>query len=110
MKKLLIALAFTSTFAHAEFLDGNDLLSKMTDSASQNNRAIAFGYIAGVFDAGLGVAHCAPLTVTLKQVSDVVRIALEASPTDRHRAGDLLVVRAIKTAWPCSNTKRGESM
>jgi hypothetical protein len=110
MKKLLITLAFASTCAHAEFYDGNDLLSHMTDSSSQINRAMAFGYIAGVADTGLGSVHCAPPTVTLKQVIDVVRIALDASPTDRHKAADSLVLRAVKVAWPCANRKRGESM
>jgi hypothetical protein len=110
MKKLLITLAFASTCAHAEFFDGNDLLAHLTDSSSQINRAIAIGYIAGVSDTGLGSVHCAPSSVSLKQVTDVVRIALDASPTDRHKAADSLILRAVKIAWPCANRKRGESM
>ena len=110
MKKLLIALSLVSTVAHAEFMDGNELLLKLTDQSSSVARGIAFGYVAGVFDAGFGTAHCASTSVTLKQVSDVVKIALEASPTDRHKAGDALVMRALMVAWPCAKPKKGESM
>ena len=108
MKKLLITLALASTCAHAEFMDGNDLLNRLMDTAGTVNRAAGIGYVAGVFDSGMGVMHCAPVTVTLKQVSDVVRIALEASPTDRHKAADALVFRALGVAWPCA--KKGSTL
>lgn len=110
MKKLLIALAFVSTCAHAEFFNGNDLLAKLNDTNSVVNRAIANGYVAGVFDAGFGVMHCASLSISVKQAADVVRLALESSPADRDKAADALVLRALGLAWPCQNKGRGQSM
>ena len=55
-KAIILALALAGS-AHAEFVDGNKLLSQIKDSGyfSQGH---ALGYIAGVADTGLGVIHC----------------------------------------------------
>ena len=68
-KKLLIALAIAcSAGAHAEFKDGNKLLSELNHEVFYT-RGVAMGYIMGVSDAGAGAIHCAPPNVTAGQVT-----------------------------------------
>lgn len=110
MKHIALLLALASTAAQAEFFDGNLLLSRLTDTSSASIRSSALGYVAGVSDTSFNVFHCMPPTVSLKQAADVVTLALEASPTDRHLTADALVIRAFRTAWPCQKKERGSSL
>lgn len=102
-KAIILALALAGS-AHAEFVDGNKLLSQIKDSGyfSQGH---ALGYIAGVADTGLGVIHCAPSNLTAGQLNDMVRNYLENTPAERHLTGDTIVNKVLKTVWPCA--KRG---
>jgi hypothetical protein len=106
MKRVIFLLAF-SGMAHAEFADGNQLLSKLKDS-SYFNQGHAMGYIAGVADMGMGVVHCAPYNVTAGQLNDMVKNYLENTPADRHLTGDTIVNKVLKTVWPCA--KRGSAL
>ena len=105
-KAIILALALAGS-AHAEFVDGNKLLSQIKDSGyfSQGH---ALGYIAGVADTGLGVIHCAPSNLTAGQLNDMVRNYLENTPAERHLTGDTIVNKVLKTVWPCA--KRGGSL
>ena len=106
MKRFIFLLAF-SGMAHAEFNDGNQLLSKLKDS-SYFNHGYGMGYIAGIADMGVGVVHCAPPNVTAGQLNDMVRNYLDNTPADRHLSGDTIVNKVLKTVWPCS--KRGSAL
>lgn len=105
-KALILALMLAGT-AHAEFNDGNQLLSKLKDS-SYFNQGYAMGYIAGVADMGMGVIHCGPPNITAGQLNDMVRNYLENTPADRHLTGDTIVNKVLKAMWPCA--RRGSSM
>lgn len=106
MKRVIFLLVF-SGMAHAEFNDGNQLLSKLKDS-SYFNQGYGMGYIAGIADMGMGVVHCAPPNVTAGQLNDMVRNYLENTPADRHLTGDTIVNKVLKTVWPCA--KRGSAL
>jgi hypothetical protein len=88
MKKLIASLLFVPCMASAEFLTGNDLLSRI-NSEETIHRMFALGYVAGVSDAQQHVFSCPPLGVTNGQVRDVVKSYLEANPGIRHKTADL---------------------
>ena len=106
-KAIILTLAFAGS-AHAEFVDGNNLLSQLKDTGSYFKQGHAMGYIAGVADMGYGVVHCAPSNLTQGQLSDMIRNYLENTPAERHLTGDAVVNKILKTMWPCA--KRGSSM
>jgi hypothetical protein len=100
MNKLLIAaLCATSMTAHAEFWDGNKLLQRMNGSTFESMSASS--YVAGVADALNGVVYCAPSPVTLGQIVDMTKRALEQSPEKRHLPADIFVSSTLTKAWPC---------
>ena len=105
MKKLLIITALLCGTAHAQqssiMYTGQDLYTRLT-----SNPAIANGYIAGVADSQSGVTICIPpSTVTLGQMSDMVKQLLERAPSERHLPADIFVQGALSDRWPCP--KRG---
>ena len=106
MKKLLLIVAFVCTGAHAEFKDGNKLLSEMT--GSQMNQMNAIGYVAGVADALMGITFCGPSTITVGQVHDMIKQYLEQFPADRHNSADRIINHVLKSAWPCA--KKGQAL
>ena len=80
---------------------GQDLLNRMS-----SNPTIANGYIAGVHDSQAGVTICIPPgTVTLGQMSDMVRQTLERVPSERHIPADVYVQATLSNRWQCA--KRG---
>jgi len=106
IKQIFVAASFCiATLAHAEFVSGNDLLAKL-DSSDQMQRGFAFGYIAGAFDAGIRAVHCAPDSVVIKQVVDMVKKLLTDTPELRHQSGDRYVFAATKAAWPCAKKSK----
>lgn len=106
MKRLCIAaVAAVCLNAHAEFYNGNDLLSKM-QSTETIERGLALGYVMGVFDATRSIAHCPPDGITAGQVRDMVRQYLEANPGSRHIVADVQVVHVLKQAWPCAQRQQ----
>ena len=107
MRKLAITMCLFSTLAHAEYLDGNKLLSNLKDS-SYFNQGHAMGYIVGVADMGWGIVHCSPGNVTAGQLSDMVKNYLENTPAERHFTGDIIVNKILKTMWPCA--KKGATL
>jgi hypothetical protein len=78
MKKLIAGLLFVPCVASAEFLSGNDLLSRM-NSEEVVQRMFALGYVAGVSDAQQHVFSCPPAGVTNGQVRDVANRCAETS-------------------------------
>jgi len=105
MKKLLILLAFCGS-AHAEFRDGNKLLSDLQGDIY--DRMHALGYIVGIADMGRGFVNCMPENATAGQINDMVKNYLINTPADRHLTGDVIVNKVLKAVWPCA--KRGTSL
>jgi hypothetical protein len=106
MKKLIVGLLFVPCVANAEFLTGNDLLSRM-NSDEVVQRMFALGYVAGVSDAQQHVFSCPPSGVTNGQVRDVAKSYIEANPGIRHKSADMLVTDALKQVWPCATRNKG---
>jgi len=107
MKNAIILMLALAGSAHAEFMDGNKLLSNMKDS-SYFNQGHAMGYVVGIADMGLGVVHCAPSNMTAGQLNDMIKNYLENTPAERHLTGDTIVNKVLKTMWPCS--RRGGTL
>jgi hypothetical protein len=100
---LTLSLALACVSARAEFVTGNELLTRMNGDATA--RAFALAYVAGVHDSMRGIAHCSPESVTLGQVHDMTRQLLDRLPSDRHMSADQFVVAALTQAWPCEKPK-----
>ena len=109
MKKLIVAvtIALSSVAAHAEFVDGNKLLSWL-DSSDDTENALGIGYVAGVFDGLSSVLICAPSNVTLRQISDMTKQGLKAVPEARNKSADQFVSAIASAKWPCKK-KTGSS-
>lgn len=95
---LLLAL---STGARAEFKDGNELMRDI-ESSNIVDEMVALGYVMGVADTGMGILHCVPGRAQAKQLVDMVHHYLRSNPAERHRAADVIVVRALSKVWPCA--------
>jgi hypothetical protein len=102
MRKVIASLLFIPSIACAEFMDGNNLLSKMNDS-DVIPRAVSLGYVQGVIDVFVRTQVCPPQNITAGQAQDVVKRYLEMNPAKRHFSADSLVVNAIARVWPCAN-------
>lgn len=98
-RNIILALALAAGAAHAEFKDGNKLLSQIQSSGAEYG--IALGYVTGVADATVGIYHCPPPNITAGQVTDMVKLHLEQHPDKRHLSADTHVVYVLKSAWPC---------
>jgi hypothetical protein len=107
MKHILFVVALCVTSAHAQqssiLFTGQELLTRMTE-----NRMWAFGYIAGVADSQSGLTICIPPnTVSVGQMTDMVKSALERVPSERHLAADIYVQAALSNRWPCNRRGGG---
>jgi len=102
MKRFLILLTLCGS-AHAEFLDGNKLLSDM--KGSHGFQMSALGYVMGVADTLQGVTVCMPPSVLSGQGLDMVRNYLEANPAVRHFSADMIVSDVLKRSFPCAATR-----
>lgn len=108
MKRLLITIAVSlAGCAHAEFMNGNMLLSRMNGDWS--DKTYALGYVAGVADALHGIIFCPPVGFTVGQLSDMTKIYLDRNPQDRHMSADSFV-RAALLNFPCKKEKKGNDV
>lgn len=105
MKAALLSLTLLCGSAHAEFIDGNKLLSDM--NGSHGFQMSALGYVMGVADALQGAVVCMPPSVTSGQVLDMVRNYLTNTPAIRHFSGDAIVSHVLKASWPCAERRKG---
>jgi hypothetical protein len=108
MKHLIIAALIAAPAAHAEFLSGNQLLTRI-DSAEIAQQGVALGYVMGVHDSLRSVTHCSPPDITSGQLRDMVRQYLVNNPQNRHLAADSLVGHVLKSVWPCKNQGNSNS-
>lgn len=97
MKTIITIVALVASMAaNAALVTGNDLHSILYEPGDKQSAGI--GYIAGIFDAA---DHCAPKTVTLDQVVDMVKEMLKANPEIRNMDASLLVGAMLIRTWPC---------
>ena len=101
MKRLFITLTAALAFsAQAQFISGNTLYERLT-SNNHGNTMWSMGYVTGVSDAYNGELFCVPQTVTVGQITDMARRALESRPQDRHLPADILIMLALFDVFPC---------
>lgn len=105
IKRFALIVALCATAAHAEFLDGNELLDRMR-STEPVRRAVAIGYVMGVHDTMAKINHCTPANVTSGQLRDIVQNYITNTPARRHESADVLVMDALKIGFPCANNSR----
>ena len=109
MKKILTAyLVVLCATAHAEFLDGNKLLSDMTGTHGQQMSAL--GYVMGVSDALQSIVVCLPVNVTAGQINDMVKNYLINVPRERSVSADITVSKILKDTWPCAARTPGRTL
>jgi len=100
MKYLTLAALLFCTGAHAEFLDGNQLYTRLT-SANETDRTNAQWYVLGVHDAARGYVICDPNNVNGQQVIDMTLAALRDHPEGRAISADQIIVKTLQAAFPC---------
>lgn len=106
MRNKIIALTLCACLpAHAEFFDGNKLLSRINGDTYDYINAV--GYIMGVSDATRSVTHCPPENVTAGQIGDMVKKHLESNPGVRHLTADQHVTYVLQKSWPCAKKGSG---
>ena len=106
MKPLILTLLLAATSAHAEFVTGNKLFENMA-STDATRRTFALAYVAGVHDAGRGILHCSPESITVGQVNDMTKQLLERLPAERHLSADQFVIGVLQEAYPCAQKPTG---
>ncbi len=115
IKKLVtitaLAMLLASSNSHA-FITGNNLV-EYCDGDEQDGGSFRGGYCYGFVG---GITHplhwvsdksdknkiCASENVTQKQVVSIVREYMEEHPEMLHERADMLVIIALRIAFPCS--------
>ena len=102
---LAIGLFLVSGNLWAAFFDGNNLHNWLVQKEKSNVPSYVSGlfdgYVAGVVDAGDGLVFCTGSGVTAGQNSAVVAKYINNNPEKWNKNADLLVVDALKKAFPC---------
>lgn len=82
---------------------GNALYDDCQKSTSTPSNIFLFAYIEGVVDGRQFQpdGYCIPTSVQAQQLRDVVCKSLEHNPQDRQTYASILVIRALRDAWPC---------
>lgn len=111
MKKIIAITALLCSTAHAEFVTGNEIQKWSEESATSNiSWGMLYGYVAGVYDSGVGVNHCAPKNVQLRQVVDVVTAHVASTPSLRHYSADTIARYVLNQTWPCPKKSGGTAL
>jgi hypothetical protein len=100
MRACLFSLLLVAAPVHAEFFDGNKLLSTCR-SNQPIDMADCIGYVTGVYDTLAGVRICSPDGITRGQVRDIVLTYLQNAPEERHKTADVLIGNVLSALWPC---------
>jgi hypothetical protein len=106
MRHILLTTALLCGGAHAQFLTGNDLLTRLNSEIAVD-RGLSMGYIMGVYDATLLVEHCPPNNVTAGQVRDMVAKSLYSGAAARHLPAEAFITYTLSAAWPCAKKGKG---
>ena len=97
---LMLLLLFYTQLAYADYFHGNDLI-RLMDSSETIDVAMYRGYVAGVQDSYNGVLFCVPEKVRLSQSCEIVAQYIKADPKKWHEAAKILVIEALRSAFPC---------
>ena len=117
IKKLVtitaLAMLLASSNSHA-FITGNNLVEYCDDyeQYEQDGGSFRGGYCYGFVGGITQTLHvsdksdknkiCASENVTQKQVVSIVRKYMEEHPEMLHKRADMLVIIALRIAFPCS--------
>lgn len=88
--------------AYADYFTGNGLEQELLQSGRTVDVSMFRGYVAGVQDVFNGEAFCVPADVPLSQASAVVKKYLADNPRLWNDPAKLLVIKALKHAYPCT--------
>lgn len=111
MKYALLLCASLALPVHAQMFDGNkllDIFKKAETSGNHVDWGMSRGYVAGVYDANIGVAFCTPSSMTLGQLSDMSQKYLENNPAVRHLPAEAIIIYFLGKTWPCA--KKGTAL
>jgi hypothetical protein len=106
MKNFLIIsslVAASSAFSQVQFNRGNDLKQVCEQKDNLFSAGFCLGYVIGVSDS-LDYQVCAPGGpggVTQGQFRDIVVKYLSDNPSQLHLHADILVLTALRQAFPC---------
>jgi len=95
----VLVLFYSVSVAYADYFDGN-MLIKLMDSTRDVDITMSRGYVAGIQDSFNGGEFLVPPKVKMSQASAVVHKYLKAHPEKWHEAAWVLVVEALKDAYP----------
>ena len=98
MKKLLLALALVASSAHAEFASSGRIIELM--KGDKLEQISAGGYVAGVYDTGVGVYFCPAKEPSFQALMEFAYNALETTRTPEKAGSEVLIV-AFNAKWPC---------
>ncbi|MDC1329447.1 Rap1a/Tai family immunity protein [Pseudomonadales bacterium] len=112
IKKLVmitaLAMLLASSNSHA-FITGNNLVEYCDDYEQDGGSfrgGYCYGYVGGIAQTLDWVSDknriCASENVTQKQVVSIVRKYMEEHPEMLHERADMLVIIALRIAFPCS--------
>ena len=116
MSRMIIGLVFgllVISPAEAGYKEGNDLHRHCSQTASDFNTGICLGYItgavdvlsdaklAGVYKNGFDIGCWSVTEIELGQLIDIVKKYLVDHPEERHNVGTLIVLNALREAFPC---------
>lgn len=104
-----ILLSLSAATSSAEFYDGNKIMEWIRDAESESSyfsRGLLSGYVAGVVDSNLEFLRkeklvCMPQNVNMGQLRAVTIKYFKSNPEKWALPGDVLVVYALQSAFPC---------
>lgn len=107
MKYLILALALLCPSAQAEYMTTGKLRAWMV-SGESIERAAAYGYVMGIFDAEMSLSHCA---VGEPPLGPLLAAVLKAASTVNADATADRFLRALFTLiFPCKQADPAEPM
>ncbi|MGS1116855.1 Rap1a/Tai family immunity protein [Castellaniella sp. UC4442_H9] len=104
-------LTLCGTVASATYIDGSQLKAWSDGNyrvehgskswSDVHDEALLIGYISGVSDTVNGLFFCPPSNAKLGQLMGVVRKHLLANPESWNMSAGMLVIAALRQAFPC---------
>ena len=105
---IFFSLIFISANSFAGFTSGNELQQWLSISESKKqpdfNSGLYKGYVAGVIDVADKRLFCLSKGVTRGQGIAVVSKYIKNNPEKWNKGAASLVIKALKEAFPCTNT------
>lgn len=110
IKKLLtlaaLAMLLGSPTGYA-FTTGNKLVEYCKDDEAYFGSGFCYGYVTGIATTLTWASEenkiCTPENVTNEQIASIIRKYLKEHPEMLHESADLLVIIALRRAFPCNN-------